>query len=275
MWYLLEFHRKLQLIMTALDEMANPEIRAGATSTKPEIRSCLIPRCNWWLILTILVNLYFGFLIESIREEHGQAEESNLHNSDAGSIDLDGVSPFDMKIQLWIGIVEPTWKIMEAQLYLIPSRRFLDAENGGTRCDLLLDYGGKKELLDRDQALKSRSITIPINSGSSFIYPFEVFRSELNMRISKLPDLNPVSIRIEIMASAPAMWFEVIRLDKNSSRANQSSAIASGSGFTSYGIIISRPKNVIVFSVFVVIILWLLSISVVANAGPLNDLCYA
>lgn len=264
---------KERLVTTeAFSESVNQDASYSSNSKTLQSNPKTKSRPRWpFAVLALFFVLYIGMLIDSIEEEETQVAESNLqHPIPLGNSDTS--DPSDIRLQLWVSHPDTTKKNLEARVYFFPSPRIFNRTLGGINFDLMADFGLFEELYRQDTNLPSISLAIPVNEGSPFLYPFEVFRAEFDLKITKFETGEPLKISVDIMASSPALWFDVKKLETPSESAKKNPKnknIAAGAGLNVYEIVISRPKNVIVFSMFVVIILWVITVAMVGMATTL------
>lgn len=260
-------------------QMPKPSSKFRKTSTFTERWSMLTiwrTRRVWLLLIPmgVIIALYVFLIAFSLDEVNDEVTRSNWNSPKVAD------DPPRLKIDLRIVGVDVLKNKVETRIYFYPSNSLakrwaqLDVPVGVyfRYQNLHFPANGTMDPID---------VIFPILSGSYYYYPFDSFKMELAVVAADLATNELIPLDVGLYVNTPSLWFDISRQNGPDSNmaSNEIVAVALAAGQNSpsrifrFSIKISRPDFVVFFSVFVIMVMWALTLSVMGvqiSASLLN-----
>ncbi|KAJ9054003.1 hypothetical protein DSO57_1019016 [Entomophthora muscae] len=216
----------------------------------------------WGIILLSVLFFYLFLLGISTSEVSRELNKASYHSVLGPVLDELTDDTKAMRVEVRISSVNFGKEQIDAWVYFFPSRN-ISAPSGQMlfpiSYNLKYSYGVVKE----GAILSPFETVVPIISGSDYYYPFDKFKAELMIEIMDTRTHTPLPIEIDILVNTPSLWFDISRIENDPLLDDEDT-----DEDTLFRVIlnINRPVFAIIFCVFIVMLMWLLSLAIFGMA---------
>ncbi|KAJ9054004.1 hypothetical protein DSO57_1019017 [Entomophthora muscae] len=209
----------------------------------------------------IMYVFLIGYSLHEVKEDL----ESTRYHSYLGPTELDE-PPTDGAKQVHVEIrvtgVDVLRNRIDAWVYFFPSR---DISTASGELNFPVYYSLKyySNSFNASDIMDPIEITIPFLRGTHYYYPFDLYKAELAIDIMDSRTDTALPIEIDILVSTPSLWFDIFRINNDP---DDDIEVPYEDNLYKLDIVITRPGFVVIFSVFVVFLMWALSLAVLSMA---------
>lgn len=220
-------------------------------------------------IIGFIVSIYILFIWTSYVGNNEQTVQEGYHTQRSRSKQYMYGDKLNsrMRMELWINHVDTANRIIKAKIFFFPTKYLVSEESfPGISKPLIADFKYQRILYPAASLMKPTDIVFPMTVGSNFYYPFNTFDSEINLKVISVEDNVPIPIKVDMLIITPGLWFDVVRFnrpirDDPTAFVVNDKFIQHQLGIYQFKLSVSRSLDSIVFSLGIVIIMWVMTIT--------------
>ncbi|KAJ9064066.1 F-box only protein 9 [Entomophthora muscae] len=232
------------------------------------------------LVVLFIVVISYTILLNFNIKEAKQRTISSKYTSQNATIQIDESNPdagseAKMEVEIRILRADLINSIVTTQIAFFPSAQ-LATDHKRLKTPLLAYFAYYQKAYQVNHTMPSVEATFPILSGSTSYYPFDSFLTEIAVEITDLQTGIRIPTVVKLKASVAALKLDIIRTQqlKDGTESDLVSQVSKKAGIDGeidnfqedvvesykFTLRITRPPTIIFFSIFVIILMWVISL---------------